>query len=128
MQPLYEAVVKLNPKSKKNSQRILVNHKTGRPFIMQSEEYEQYEQDCGWYLKRPRTPINEPVNIRYMFYRKNNIRTDLSNLIAACDDILVKYGILADDNFKIIRGHDGSRVYVDKENPRTEILITREET
>ena len=125
---IYQAVIKLNPKSKKNSQRILVNHRTMRPFIMQSEEYEQYEKDCGWYIKKLPEPINEPVNIKYTFYRKNNIRCDISNLIAACDDILVKYGILEDDNFKIIRGHDGSRVYVDKDNPRTEITITKEST
>lgn len=124
MQPLYEAVVKLNPKSKKNSQRILVNHKTGRPFIMQSEEYEQYEQDCGWYLKRPRTPINEPVNVKCIFYRNSRRRVDLSNLLNAILDILTLYGIIVDDNRDIVYSMDGSRVLYDKENPRTEITIT----
>ena len=40
-------------------------------------------------------------------------------------DILVDAGILEDDNSNIVAGHDGSRVLYDKENPRTEILITR---
>ena len=51
----------------------------------------------------------------------------MSNLIASADDILVKYGILEDDNFHIIVGHDGSRVKIDKDNPRTEITIYKGE-
>ena len=45
------------------------------------------------------------------------------NLLQAVDDILVEAGILADDNYCIVAGHDGSRVYYDKQNPRTEIGI-----
>ena len=48
---------------------------------------------------------------------------DLTNLLEAIDDILVSYGVLSDDNFTVIVSHDGSRVYIDKENPRTEITI-----
>ena len=123
---VYKAVIKMNPKTKKNSQRIVMNRKTGRPFLLQSEEYTQYEKDCRYFLKIPDKPIDYPINIKYTFYRKNNIRCDLSNLIACCDDVLVKYGILVDDNFHIIVGHDGSRVKIDKENPRTEIIIYKE--
>ena len=47
----------------------------------------------------------------------------LVNLLQAVDDILVDAGILADDNYCIVAGHDGSRVYYDKQNPRTEIGI-----
>ena len=45
------------------------------------------------------------------------------NLLEAVDDILVKYGVLKDDNFKIIKSHDGSTVEVDRKRPRTEIEI-----
>lgn len=48
---------------------------------------------------------------------------DLTNLLEAVDDVLVKGKIIADDNYKIVAGHDGSRVFVDKDNPRTEIFI-----
>ena len=44
--------------------------------------------------------------------------------IEAIDDIMVKSGLLADDNFTIIESHDGSRVLYDKENPRTEVYIS----
>lgn len=42
-------------------------------------------------------------------------------------DILVDAGILADDNARIVTGHDGSRVLYDKGNPRVEIVINTEE-
>ena len=32
---------------------------------------------------------------------------------------------LKDDNYKILTSHDGSRVMVDKDNPRTEVEITK---
>lgn len=70
-----------------------------------------------------KSPINVPVNVRCIFYRDSARRCDLTNLLEAVDDILVKYKVLADDNFKIIAGHDGSRVYIDRDNPRTEIYI-----
>jgi hypothetical protein len=38
---------------------------------------------------------------------------------------MVKAGLLKDDNYKILASHDGSRVMVDKNNPRTEVEITQ---
>lgn len=137
---LYQAVIPLNPRTKKNHQEIMFKasakngfyKKTkyglkyvGIPFIAQNERYKQYENDAGWFLKRISKPISEPVNVKCIFYRKDYVRCDLTNLLEAIDDILVKYKILADDNFKIIVSHDGSRVLIDKNNPRTEIEITK---
>ena len=121
---LYSSLIPLNPKTKKNSQKIIRNPRTKAPMIIQSEEYKQYEKDAGWFLKKPASPISEPINIKCVFYRDSRRRVDLTNLLEAIDDILVKYKIIADDNFEIIRGHDGSRVFVDKDNPRVEIEIT----
>ena len=140
---VYQAMIPLNPKTKKNNQEILFKHNgtrngfylrtngvfrfMGIPFISQSKAYKQYEADAGWYLKKTDEPIDYPVNIKCLFYRKSAIRCDQTNLLEAIDDILVKYGVIKDDNFKIIAGHDGSRVYIDKENPRTEIYIEKME-
>jgi Holliday junction resolvase RusA-like endonuclease len=52
-------------------------------------------------------------------------RVDLVNLQEATLDVLVKYGAIIDDNSLIVASMDGSRVYYDKENPRTEIYIER---
>ena len=125
---LYEAMIPLDPKTKKNNMEIKYRQSRGGyaiPFISQSETYKQYERDCGFFLKKLPKPINETINIRYTFYRQSQRRCDLSNLIASIDDILVKYGVIEDDNYKIIAGHDGSRVRIDKDKPRTEIIIER---
>ena len=96
---LYEAMIPLNPRTKKNTQQIVINKTTGRPFIMQNSKYKEYEKNAGWFLKKLPKPINEPVNVKCVFYRETKIRCDLSNLLEAAMDILVEYGILADDNF-----------------------------
>lgn len=123
MRQIYQYLIPLDPKTKKNNQKIITNPKTKAPMIVQNDRYRQYERDAGWFLKPPDKPIDYPVNIRCVFYRRTERRVDLTNLLEAIDDILVKYKIIADDNFKILIGHDGSRVYIDKENPRTEIVI-----
>ncbi len=120
---VYSAMIPLNPKTKKNSQKIITNPKTGRPIIVQSDDFRQYESDAGWFLKTPAQPIDYPVNVRVIFYRDSARRVDLTNLLEAIDDLLVANKILKDDNFQIIAGHDGSRVYIDREKPRTEIYI-----
>lgn len=123
-EPIYNSLIPLNPRTKKNNQRIIKNPRTGALMIIQNDRYKQYERDAGWFLKKPASPISEPVNIKCVFYRDSRKRVDLTNLLEAIDDILVKYKVIADDNFEIIRGHDGSRVFVDKDNPRVEIEIT----
>lgn len=118
--------IKLPPITKKNSQQILTNPKTGRPFIMPSAKYKQYEREAGWFLKpMPPRPIECRCNIQCLFYLPTRRRTDLTNLLEAVDDLLVHAGIIADDHYGIVESHDGSRVFYDKENPRTEITITR---
>lgn len=121
--------IKLPPITKKNSQQILVNHKTGRPFISPSKQYKQYEREAAWFLKPcPPRPIECSLNIKCLFYLPTRRKTDLTNLLEAVDDILVHTGIIKDDHYGIVTSHDGSRCYWDKDNPRTEIIITRLET
>ena len=98
-------------------------------FIIPSEAFKQYERDAGYFVNRySRMKINEPVNVECRFYMKTRRLCDLTNLLEAIDDILVNAGVLVDDNYSIIAGHDGSRVFYDKANPRTEIFITPLET
>lgn len=120
---MLEFTIPLPPITKKNSQRIVINPATRRPFIMPSAAYKQYEKDAARFLYK-NIKINTPVNVKCLFYMPTRRKVDLTNLLAAIDDILVRAGILADDNYTIIESHDGSRVYYDKENPRTEIYIT----
>ena len=120
---LYIATINLAPMTKKNHQRILLNQKTGRHWIAQSPQYERYERDALRLMARPEKPIMVPVNVKLTFFMPTRRKVDLVNLIEAANDILVRRGILLDDNSQIVVGHDGSRVLYDKERPRTEIVI-----
>lgn len=113
------------PASKKNSQQIAVNRATGRPFVLQSKAYREFEEAAGvWLRPKPVKPIDYPVTVKAVFYMPTRRRVDTSNLVSAVHDTLVKHGILADDNRDIIASTDGTRTYYDKEHPRVEITIT----
>ena len=116
--------LRLPPISKKNSQQIMVNRATGRPFIMPSKNFVQYQKDALWFIPKLTKPIDYAVNVKCLFYMPTKRKCDLTNLLEAVDDIMVKAGLLYDDNYTVIESHDGSRVFYDKENPRTEVYIT----
>lgn len=115
--------IPLTPVSKKNSQEIHINRKTGRRFISPSKKYREYEEQAGWFVPVISSPIDFPVNVKCLFYMPTKRKCDLTNMLEAIDDIMVKSGLLQDDNYTVIASHDGSRIYYDKENPRTEIEI-----
>lgn len=117
-------VISLPPISKKNSQQIHINRKTGKRFISPSEKYKEYEKSALWFIPKTDNPIDYPVNVKCLFYMSTRRKCDLTNMLEAIDDIMVKSGLLKDDNYTIIASHDGSRIYYDKENPRTEVEIT----
>ena len=118
--------IPLNPVSKKNSNEI-VKHGNKRRIIA-SEAYRNYEKQAvlliPWEAKQN---IDYPVNIKALYFRKTRHRVDKTNLESALMDTLVKAGVLKDDsalNPEIVVTTDGSKVFYDKENPRTEVTIT----
>lgn len=115
--------VPLPPITKKNHQRILKNFRTGKPFVAPSEQYKSYEAQALWFIPKG-VCIDYPVNVKCLFYMPTRRLCDLTNLEESIDDIMVRAGLLKDDNYNIIAGHDGSRVLYDKDNPRTEVEIT----
>lgn len=121
----FRFVIPLVPRTKKNSQRILTG-KGGRRYVAPSEIYKQYEKEAAWFIPKG-VCINEPVNIKAIFRMPTRRRVDLTNLLEALDDVLVKAGFLADDNSLIVAGHDGSRVVYDKNNPGTEVTVSKME-
>lgn len=116
--------IPIAPISKKNSQQILTNRQSGKPFIMPSQKFKDYESAALWFIPKGKR-IDFPVNVKCLFYMPTKRRVDLTNLLEAIDDVMVEAGLLADDNFTVIESHDGSRVLFDKEKPRTEVYITR---
>ena len=111
-----------DPRTKKNSARILKSRSGGR-FVAPSKAYVDYETDCLRQIKKPHSPVSARVNVRCVYYMATRRKVDLANLIEATCDILVKAKVLADDNSQIVAAHDGSRVDYDKKNPRAEIWI-----
>lgn len=122
---IYRYIIPINPKTKKNGEQIALNRKTYRPFVVQSEAYKKYEKEVGGYLiPKPEEPIDYPVTVKCVYYRGSRRVVDKANLDAAIHDILVRYGVLKDDNRDVIASTDGTRVYYDKDNPRVEIEIS----
>lgn len=111
--------ISLAPRTKKNSQQLIVVG--GRPRIIPSKAFIQYEKDCFPYM--PKVNINMPINIKATYYMPTRRKVDLCNLHEALHDVLVHYGVIEDDNSDIVVSTDGSRVKHDKNNPRTEVEI-----
>ena len=110
------------PITKKNSSRIVTCG--GYPRLLPSKAYVHYQKDSLRQITgRDRVKIDQPINLKVLYYMPTRHRVDLVNLLEATCDILVDAGVLADDNSKIVVSHDGSRVLYDKENQRAEIFI-----
>lgn len=119
---MVQFTIKTAPRTKKNSQQIIMIN--GRPRIIPSKAYKQYEKDCQPFMPKIET-ITEPVNIQAIYYMPTRRKVDLTNLHEALHDVLVRYGVIADDNYTIVASTDGSRVDYEKNNPRTEVTITK---
>lgn len=124
-------VIPGKPVTKKNSMQMVKNPKTGKWFPIPSKQYKAYEKTAGEHLDViPVEPIDFPVNVRCIYHLERNKDgslpkniPDLTNLLEATDDILVKYGILKDDNALIVARHDGSRVQFDADQGSAYVKI-----
>lgn len=116
-------VIPLQCVSKKNSQRIVTvrNH----PMILPSKKFVDFQKACALFMPKLEKPIDYGVNIKVLVYNETRRRRDLVNDLESVLDVLVHYKVLADDNYLIVWSMDGSRELYDKENPRTEIEITK---
>nr|DAJ74739.1 MAG TPA: Endodeoxyribonuclease RusA [Caudoviricetes sp.] len=122
---MIEFTIKVVPRTKKNNGQIVMRGKY--PVLLPSKQYQAFEKACMPYLnhvKETAGVINYPINMQCIFYTETKRRIDLPNLLNAIDDAAVKSGLLVDDCRDIIAGHDNSRVFHDKFNPRIEITIT----
>lgn len=118
-------IIPVRPATKKNSGQIVMRGKF--PILLPSKQYLAFEKACLPFLNHVKARggiIDYPVNVQCLFFMETRRRVDLANLLNAIDDAAVKSGLISDDNRDIIAGHDGSRVFYDKTNPRIEITIT----
>jgi len=121
---IYNYTVSGNPIVKKNTQKVVRNG--NRSFVVYSAQYREWlhrAMDELALQDRPPEPINYPVILVCKFFMQTKRVVDLSALYEGIQDTLVKMDILADDNFNIVAGHDGSRVLLARQAPRTEVTI-----
>jgi Holliday junction resolvase RusA-like endonuclease len=124
-------VIHGQPVSKKNSMQLAKIR--GRYFPVPSASYRRWMRIAKPQVKAQIAPdglppvrglpINRPIHLRVMAYRWTRRKIDLSNIYAAVEDMLQKYGVLADD--ELVWSHDGSRkiLGVPKDEARVEIEI-----
>ena len=117
--------IPIEPVTKKNHSQVVMIK--GRPLVLPSKPYQEYERKCKQYMPLLEKPIDYPINLKCIFYKGTHRKCDITILLQAVCDILVKYKVLEDDNYSIVASVDGSYVDYDKENPRTEIYITKKE-
>lgn len=115
--------IPVEPRSKKNHNRIITVH--GRPMIIPSKPYVEFEKACKPYMPLLERPIDFPINLKVFYYMGTRRKCDITNLLQATCDILVKYKVIEDDNYSIVSSVDGTQVFYDKENPRCEIYIEK---
>lgn len=116
------------PRTKKNHMRI-VRGKAGKPRLIQAASHDAWSEAAVLQLRTQGRPIISaigaiigPVNMRALVYRDRAGRADLLNYLAAISDALEAAGIVADDS--LVAGVDGSRLLVDRANPRVEVELS----
>lgn len=106
----------------------MITTKSGRRILLPSKQYKAFEEEAMkqlLWMYGNIEPIDYPVNLKAIFYREANYKSDLVNYMQALQDVLVKGGVLKDDNVKIVQSIDGSRLFTDKNYPRIEVEIER---
>ena len=116
-----DITLKGRPATKKNSGRII--SRNGKPIIIPSEAYKDYEDACMWQLAGKKLHISGIIVVECKYYLPNKRSwPDLIGLLQATSDILMKAGIIDDDKWICSYG-DSCIAGIDKENPRAEIRI-----
>ena len=120
-----EIIIPINPITKKNHSQVVMIK--GRPIVLPSKPYQEYEKKCKQYIPKIEKIIDYPINLEVHYYMQTKRKCDITNLLQATCDMLVKYKIIEDDNYSIIASVNGTQVFYDKDNPRCEIYITKKE-
>ena len=125
-QNMTQLIIKGRPVTKKNHCQIIRNRNTGRPMLIQSPQYRQYEKEFIKQMDENLKGLFDAevqLHMRALYYFPDRRgKADLVNLIQATQDILQKFGLYNNDSQ--IKSLDGSRIVgIDKDNPRVEIEI-----
>lgn len=118
----YELHMPGPPRTKKNSGKIW---KVGKRTIIKPSEPWLVWRDrvAAWAMEfmGEKPMIDVPVNCAAIFYRDAE-RGDSTGYYQGLADVLEEIGVVTND--KHITQWDGSRLKVDKANPRVEVILT----
>lgn len=116
-----DITLKGRPTTKKNSGRII--SRNGKPIIIPSEAYKNYEDACMWQLAGKKLHVSGIIVVECKYYLPNKRSwPDLIGLLQATSDILTKAKVIDDDKWICSYG-DSCIAGIDKDNPRAEIRI-----
>jgi len=120
---IHHLVVRGRIPSKKNNR---VNTKSGRSFP--SAKYREWEYVAMVQLRGyNHLRIEKVTRIQLEFAWPDNRKADLTNKAESVMDMLVKIGILKDDNWKVVPELHLKSLGVNKEDPGVEIWIEHDD-
>ncbi len=90
-----------------STNNMFINTSRGR---IRSQKYADWAVEAGWEMARQRPlKVAGPVNLRFEFQEgRDKRKRDVTNLIKAPEDLLVKHGIIEADDGSIVRRVEAS--------------------
>ena len=110
--------------SKKNAH--FAKYVKGKICVFPNTKYQQWENDQIKRLMADKIrplKLDKPLKVVYKFRFPDSRKTDLSNKLESINDLLVRYGLFADDNHEILACIEATSMGIAKENPRCEIEL-----
>lgn len=109
--------------SKKNSKRVMISNTNNKPILKLSEQYERYEKNTASqfnsilpYFLIACSMRTKPYNIKLTFFRQKNQLFDYFGPGETIADLMVKHGLLDDDNVNEVKFFFGDYI-VDPDKP-----------
>lgn len=109
--------------SMKNGKNVGVNPRTGRVFVTSNKIVKAWQDQASKQLKNYRGTAEGPLFIMMVFYNGDKRKRDMDNQASSVLDLLVKSGLIEDDNCFVITRLCLAFGGVDRENPRVEVTI-----
>lgn len=98
--------------------------RNGRQFVLPSVAYGEWEKDAMKQLSAQNIwPVRGPQSLKMALWARDNRTSDLENKISSIQDLLVKAGIIPDDDWKTLPEVSAIYMGLDKENPRAEVEL-----
>lgn len=117
-----QIVISGSAPSKKNDRQIFVRN--GRIVSIPSARHKAWQDSALAELaSQYKGSVDGACIVICQFYFENKRLKDLDNSLSSVLDVLVKSGLLPDDNYLVVPEVHAIFGGIDKENPRTEVTI-----